>query len=194
MPSRRERLILLAPLALIPCLIGPGMMGLLLSSTNYAPAQPQVRWTGLTNYAAIFADAQFGAAIRNIVVFGLVAVPLELIVGFALAYLLLEPFRSRGLVRVMLLIPWLISPIANGVMWHFLYNSQIGLINFGLAWLGLAGLPSPLGTKGLALPAAMLTDIWRKSPLVCFLVLPGLLAIPRDHWELATLEGASSRE
>jgi multiple sugar transport system permease protein len=195
MPTRRERLLLLTPLALIllPFLIWPAVFGLLASFTNYAPAQLQVHWVGLANYASIVGDSQFQVAFRNTVVFGL-TVPAELAIGFALAYLLREPFRGRGLVRVILLIPWLVSPIANGVMWHFLYNSQIGLINFGLAWLGLAGLPSPLGAKGLALPAAMLTDIWRKSPLVCFLALPGLLAIPRDHWELATLEGASSRE
>jgi multiple sugar transport system permease protein len=192
MPTRRERLLLLTPLALIllPFLIWPAVFGFLSSFTDYAPAQFQIHWVGLGNYANIVGDSQFRVAFRNTVVFGL-TVPAELAIGFAIAYLLREPFRVRGLVRVILLIPWLVSPIANGVMWHFLFNSERGLVNFGLACLGLGTPPSPLGVKELALAATMATDIWRKSPLASFLLLPGLLALSAEQWEQATLEGAS---
>ena len=93
--------------------------------------------------------------------------------------------------RILLLVPWLVSPIANGVMWHYLLNSQIGLLHFVLAWVGRAMESSPLGLHGLALPTVIATDIWRMAPLVSFLLLPGLLSIPTDEWEQATLEGAS---
>jgi len=98
-------------------------------------------------------DHPFHVAFRNITLFSLVTVPAELVIGFVLAYLLREPFRGRGLVRAALLIPWLVSPMANGVMWHFLSNSERGLLNFCLAWLDLTALPSPLGMKGWALPS-----------------------------------------
>jgi ABC-type sugar transport system permease subunit len=75
------------------------------------------------------------------------------------------------------------------VMWHFLFDSNIGLPNFWLAWLRLPTQPSPLGLPGFALLATIATEIWRKSPLASFLLLPGLLAIPPDQWEQATLEG-----
>lgn len=193
MSTLRERLFLLTPLAviLLPFLIWPAVFGFLTSFTNYAPAELRIHFVGFADYATVLGDPQFRIAFRNIVVFSLVSVTAELALGFGLAYLLREPFRGQGFVRAALLIPWLVSPIANGVMWHFLSNSQTGLINFGLAWLGLNMLPSPLGLKGWALPAVILTDIWRKSPLVSFLLLPGLLAIPREQWEQATLEGAS---
>jgi len=183
---------LLAPLAVlvVPFLLWPALFGLVASFTNYGPLESQVRFVGLDNYAAILADPQFLIASRNIAVFTAAAVMAELGLGFAVAYLLREIFRGHALVRVALLVPWLVSPVANGVLWHFLLTPSIGPLDFARAWIGLPIGPSPLGVSGLALPTAIATDVWRKAPLVAFLVLPGLLAIPRERWETATLEGA----
>jgi multiple sugar transport system permease protein len=193
MPTRQQRLLLLAPLALllVPFFIWPAMSGFLGSFTDYVPSQVSLHFVGLDNYASILADSEFVAAWRNIALFALFAVPAELLIGFAAAFLMREPFRGRGLLRVVLLIPWLVSPIANGLLWHFLLDRNTGLLNFGLAALGLPLQPSPLGLNNLALPVAILTDIWRKWPLVNFLLLPGLLSIPNVYWEQATIEGVS---
>src|SRR5205085_3295743 len=142
---------------------------------------------GFGNYRAVLADPQFAVAFRNILAFTLASVPAELLIGFVIAYLLRESFRGRGLVRVLLLIPWLVSPIANGVMWHFLFNSSTGLVNFWFALLHLPQQPSPLGLRGWARPAVMGVEIWRTTPLVSFLLLPGLLALPAEQWEAATI-------
>ncbi len=190
MMSRRGLLFVPLLVVMVPFLVFPAALGLLASFTNYAPVVARPRVVGLDNYAAVFGDPQFLAAIRNIVIFAL-TVPIELGIGFGVAYLLREPFAGRGLVRVALLLPWLVSPVANGVMWHFLFNGSTGLLGFGQALVGLSPGPSPLGISGLALPAAMATDIWRKAPLAGFLLLPGLAAIPRERWENAILEGAS---
>jgi ABC-type sugar transport system permease subunit len=114
----------------------------------------------------------------------------ELVIGFGLAYLLRRPFRGRGLLRVLLLAPWLVSPIANGVMWTYLFNSNTGLVNFWLALLRLPAPPSPLGLLSLALPTTIAVEVWRSAPLASFLLLPGLLAIPAEQWEQAAVEGA----
>jgi ABC-type sugar transport system permease subunit len=192
---RRQDLAILAlPLALIvgPFLLWPVAFGLVASFTDYSPFVAHLRFIGLANYASILADGFFGASFRTIAVFSLVTVPAELLIGFAVALLLREPFRGRTAVRVALLVPWLISPVANGVMWHFLYSSAGGILTYFSAWLGLPSAPSPLGIRGYALPAVMLAEVWRTSPLVSFLLLPGLLSIPRSLWEQATLEGASA--
>ncbi len=189
---QRQRLLLLIPLALlvVPFLLWPALLGVLSSFTDYTPAQTHVRFVGLRNYATVLTDGQSLLAFRNIGVLTLLAVPAELIGGFAIAYALRESFRGRGLVRALLLIPWLVSPAATGVMWHFLFNSNVGLLNFWLAWLRLPPQPSPLGLSGLALPAVIVVEIWRKAPLASFLLLPGLLALPMDLWEQARLDGA----
>ncbi len=192
MLTPRQRLVLLIPLGLVllPFLIGPAAFGFFASLTNYAPVQRHLQFVGLGNYASVLGDHQFRAAFRNVAVLVLIAVPAELATGFGVAYLLREPFRGRGLLRVMLLTPWLVSPIANGVMWHFLFDGGTGLINFWFAWLRLPTQSSPLGLHGLALPTTIAVEVWRKAPLVSFLLLPGLLSIPSDQWEQGTLEDA----
>jgi multiple sugar transport system permease protein len=177
-------------LLLGPFLLWPLAFGLVASFSDYSPFVRHLRFTGLDNYA--FLDPFFAASFRTIGVYSLVTVPVELALGFGLAYLLREPFRGRTVVRIILLFPWLISPIGNGVMWHFLYASASGIFGYFAALLGLAPPPSPLGTRGLVLPAVMLAEVWRTTPLVSFLLLPGFLSIPRSLWEQATLEGAST--
>ena len=191
--TRRQRLLLFAPLTLVLGLglVGPAVLGLLGTFTTYAPGQTAIRLAGFNNYAAVLRDHVFAASIRNIAVFTLAAVPLELVIGFGLAYVLRRPMRGRGLWRLLLLIPWLVSPIASGVMWHFLFASGQGIFDFVSASLGLREGPSPLSQHGLALLTTVLVEVWRVAPLVAFLLLPGLVAIPVENWEHATIEGAS---
>jgi multiple sugar transport system permease protein len=191
--SRWQAVVLLTPLLLVllPFLIWPAAFGFIASFTNYAPVQLQSHLVGLANYRQVLGDSQFRIALRNVGVFSLVSVPAELALGFGVAYLLRRPFRGRGWLRVTLLIPWLVSPIGTGVMWHFLFNSNYGLLGFWFACLRLPSPPSPLGLTRFALPAAIAIDVWRKAPLASFLLLPGLLSIPNDQWEQLTLDGAS---
>jgi len=189
-----ERLFLYGPLGIVLSiwLIVPALLGLVATITNYGPAQPAVHWVGLHNFEVILADRAFAAAILNIAVFTLVAVPLQLVVGFSLAYLLRQPFRGRTVVRLLLLLPWLVSPVASGVMWHFLFGSETGFLNFAARSLGMPSLPSPLSQHGLDLLAVVLVETWRVAPLVAFLLLPGLTAIPRERWEDALLDGLAT--
>ena len=191
--SRRDRVILFAPAALLLTgwLILPAVLGLLASLTDYSPFAQAVHLTGLTNYATVLSDHLFTAAVRNVAVLTMVAVPLELAIGFGLAYLLRGPIWGRGLWRVLLLLPWLVSPIASGVMWHFLLGPTRGILNFALGWIGRPELASPTGDIRLALPTTIAVEIWRVAPLVTFLLLPGFASIPGDRWEDATLSGAS---
>jgi multiple sugar transport system permease protein len=186
-----ERGLLYGPLAIVVSiwLLIPALLGLVSTFTNYAPTESSVAWVGLHNFQSILSDRTFGAAIRNIAIFTLVAVPLQLIIGFSVADALRRPFRGRTLVRVLLLLPWLVSPIASGVMWHFLLGSETGFLGFGFRSIGLPAPPSPLSQHGLALLTVVLVETWRVAPLVAFLLLPGLASIPRERWEDATIDG-----
>ena len=189
--TKSERLLLYGPLAIVLSiwLIVPALLGLAATLTNYALAQPAIRWVGLHNFEMLLADRSFAAAVRNIAVFSVLAVPTELVIGFGLAYLLRRPLRGRALIRLLLLLPWLISPVASGVMWHFLLGSETGFLNFAARSLGMPSLPSPLSQHGLDLLTVVLVESWRVAPLVAFLFLPGLTAIPRERWEDALLDG-----
>jgi multiple sugar transport system permease protein len=191
--TRRDRIVLFAPLAVLlgGWLVLPSVLGLLATFTTYSPFTTTVQFSGFANYAAVVQDPQFGAALRNIVVFTAVAVPVELAVGLGIAYLLRRPIKGRALWRVLLLMPWLVSPIAGGVMWHFLFGSATGFLDFAFGWLNLPEVASPIGDLRLALPTAIAIEVWRVAPFVTFLLLPGLLSIPNERWEDATLSGAS---
>ncbi len=189
----RDQLLLFAPLAVLLTgwLVLPALLGLGATFTNYSPFVTRVRFTGLANYGAVVSDPQFGAAVRNIAVFIAFAVPLELAIGFGVAYVLRRPIAGRAIWQLLLLLPWLVSPIASGVMWHFLYGTATGIVAFILGWLGQPDVPSPLGDVRAALPATIAVEVWRVAPFVTFLVLPGLSVIPPERWEEATLAGAS---
>lgn len=190
--TRRDRLVLLAPLAILlgGWLLVPALVGLAATLTTYSPLSTTVAFVGGQNYGRVIADPQYRAAVRNIVIFTLVAVPLELSLGFAIAYLLRRPIWARSWWRILLLLPWLVSPIAGGVMWHYLLGGATGILDFGLGWLGQPETASPIGDVHLALPTAIAVEVWRVTPFVTFLLLPGLASIPEERWEQATLAGA----
>jgi len=191
--TRSERALLFAPFGILLSiwLLIPALLGLISTLTNYAPVEPAVGWVGLRNFQSILSDRTFGAAVRNVVIFTIVAVPLELVVGFCLADALRRPFRGRTAARVVLLLPWLVSPIASGVMWHFLLASETGFLGFAYRSIGLPAPPSPLSQHGLALLTIVLVETWRLAPLAAFLLLPGLSSIPHERWEDSTIDGLS---
>src|SRR5438046_6156769 len=94
--TRVERLVLVGPLAIVLAiwLVLPALLGLAATFTDYAPVEPSVHWVGLRNFAQILADRTFAGAGRNIAIFSVVAVPLQLALGFGLASLLRPPFRG----------------------------------------------------------------------------------------------------
>jgi len=191
--TRRDRLLLFAPLAILlgGWLVIPALVGLGATLTTYSPLTTAVAFAGWRNYTDVLHDPQFGEAVRNVAIFTLVAVPLELGLGFGIAYLLRRPFRGRSWWRGLLLLPWLVSPIASGVMWHYLFSGATGILNYVLGWLGQPEVASPIGDVRLALAATIAIEVWRMAPFVTFLLLPGLVAIPEERWEQATLAGTS---
>ena len=180
MLTRLQRAGFLLPFVVIVLvfIVLPAIIGFVSSFTNYSPLQQHpVHVVGLENYARVFSEPEFPASLHNITIFTIFTVSLELMLGVLLAYILRVPFRGRSFVRVVLLLPWLVSPIANGVMWHYIFNQP--------------GFPNLLGSS-TALIVVMLVEVWRTAPFVTFLVLPGVLGIPQQNWDDARLDGLSS--
>jgi multiple sugar transport system permease protein len=189
--TRRQQVLLLTPFIIVvaPFLICPTAFGFAASFTDYMPFRTSVAFTGFQNYARVLQDNTFMAAVGNGGVFTLVTVAMEMVIGFAVAYALRRPFKGRALLRFILLIPWLVSPAASGVMWHQLLSNEHGLLSY---WTALLGLPPPAYPLVSAPFASVIAvEVWRKAPLVSFLILPGLQAIPGEQWDNAKLDGLS---
>ena len=188
----RERLLLLFPMLLLLVfgILGPALFGLMATFTSYSPFRMGWSFVGLDNYRAVLRDPEYLTAVRNVLVFTALMVPLALALGTGLAAVV-RTRRRRVLLRSVLLIPWLVSPVANGVMWHFLLSTPVGIGGFVTGWLGMQEGASPLSSPALALLTLVLVEVWRTAPLVAFLVLPLMASIPAEPWEEATMVGAS---
>ncbi len=148
-----------------------------------------VRFRGLDNYAFILSDAPFGRALANTVTFVVGAVSMELVLGLGLALLVQKLVRFQNFARAVLLAPMFITPIAVGLMFRFLLNSELGVIPY---YLAVVGVEVAWFDERLALFSIMLIDTWQWTPFMLLMFLAGLEALPKDPFEAARVDGASA--
>jgi multiple sugar transport system permease protein len=186
--------VLLMPLALylvtwrlLPLLY---MGWLSLTSWNIGRGAPPA-FIGIGNYVRLLSDGRFLGAVKVSASFMLIATSLEVVLGVGLALLVNRGFRGQSLVRGILLVPMITSPVAVGTIWYLLYNSKIGPLTTFVEWLGF-GTQDWLGATSTALLAIVAADLWEWTPFVFLLVLSGLQGIPDAVLEAARIDGASA--
>jgi len=138
-------------------------------------------FVGLQNYRAIVTDSLFWASFRHTLVFVGASVALELILGPAIALAMNQAGVSLAVVtQAVILLPWAVPPVVNGVMWSFLFNSKYGYVNAILLRLGLIGEYVQWGSDPtLAMLVVIIAYVWRTTPFAVLLVHAALRAIPR---------------
>lgn len=151
------------------------------------------RFVGLANYLQAAQDPLFRQVFGQTLYFVIASLALELAIGLGLALLLHRSFYGRNMVRGLILLPWMLSPVVAAFSWAWLLNDAYGLVNYLLVQGGLIQTPrSWLGTVGLAMPAVILVDVWRETPFVTVVLLAGLQSIPSEVREAARVDGASA--
>jgi multiple sugar transport system permease protein len=193
--TRRSRLGPYLPLApamvfLLGLTTYPLVYDVWVSLHNWNLLSPVHPFVGGANYAAALTSGQFWQSVRITVEFVLETVPAELLLGIALAVLVSEIPKARGLVRSTLLAPFVLAPTAVGLLWLIMYDEGYGVVNYFTSVLGL-GRHNWVASPGLALPGLALVDIWEWCPFVFLVVLAGLQAVPVESLEAAAVEGAS---
>ena len=187
--------------------IGPTMLILLvinifpliwtvkLSFTNFRANRPNatVADVGIDNYVAVLTDPDIWLAMQTTAHFLFWTITLQMLIGFALAYLIDRKFRGHGFWTTVILIPMMLSPAVVGNFWAFLYQPQIGLFNYAVALF--SGVPassfSMLGSVQLAPWAIIIVDTWMWTPYVMLICLAGLRSIPDYIYEAAEVDRAS---
>jgi trehalose/maltose transport system permease protein len=194
----RERLawFLVAPSILVVALVAlyPLAQSFRLSFTNARFGSPRPeRFVGLDNYARLFSDNVFLAALQHTVVFTVVSVAIETVLGIAVALIINSNFQGRGIVRTSMLIPWAIPTVVSSQLWKFMYNQDNGVINDVLVnRLGvIAGPIAWIANPQTSLPSIIAVDVWKTTPFMALLLLAGLQIIPGDVYEAATVDGAN---
>jgi multiple sugar transport system permease protein len=148
------------------------------------PAPP--RFVGLDNYLRLAGDERFWNALGNTLYFVAVSVTLELALGLAFALAVQRPFRGRAALYGLILLPWAVPTAVSARMWEWMYNSEIGVLNFLLG-----AQVNWLGSPAWALNAAILMDVWKSTPFVALLLVAGLQGIAPDLYRAAAVDGAS---
>lgn len=151
------------------------------------------KFVGLDNFRRLIHDHQFGAALRHTLVFIAGYVPLVMVLALLIALALNAKLRGIALIRTAFFLPVVSSWVAVALLWTWLFNPRYGLVNYGLEKLGIDG-PGWLFDKDWAMPAIILTSVWKDLGFVMVLFLAGLQAIPRDYYEAAALDGAGGFE
>jgi multiple sugar transport system permease protein len=151
-------------------------------------------FTGWENYGRVFEDPLFWVAIKNTLTFTAVTVTSEIVLAVAIALLINQTgiWTSR-VTRFLILLPYAIPPIANGLIWSFLYSFQFGYLNRILFSAGLIDEPvNWAGNPATALYAVSVPYVWRTLPFAIILVHAALQGIPRELYEQAAIDGANA--
>ena len=190
---------LLAPAALYVTLLVavPFLFSLYLAVSDATVGEQVAGFIGLENFKAALEMDSFWVALRNSVVFFVGAAVLKSLLGTSLAFLLLQEFRGKKLVRALVVIPFTL-PVAISVLgWKWMYDSQFSVFNWVLSRLGLIGTygtdawPVWLGDPRLALVACILVNVWRTFPFSAIVLLAGFTSVPNEVLDAAKVDGCS---
>lgn len=153
----------------------------------------QLHWVGLENFRSILQSPSFRAALKNSIIFTVAAQVIVMVCANILSIALEKPFRGRGLVRFLILLPW-VAPVSLGTIgWKWILDSIYSVITWVLVTLGFVNKYSPpmwLGQEGLAITSVILVHCWRLIPFSTVILLAGRSAIPKEIPEAAAIDGA----
>lgn len=150
-------------------------------------------WAGLANFTRLFQDEVFWLSLRHTLVFVAASVLLELVIGLAIALTISDErvWLSR-VTRLLILIPWAVPPVVNGLLWSFIANAQYGYLNRALHKLGLiTDYVNWLGQPQLAMAVVIAAYVWRTTPFNILLYHAAIQGIPSEIYEAAAVDGAS---
>ncbi len=188
---------LLSPSLLALLLVGmyPFIYMIILSfrKLNFRKLGTTGEFIGLENYRNLFTESVFLTSLKTTIFIVLTSVPIELILGFAIAYLFNRHFPLRRLAVTVTIIPTVLAPIAIAVMWKIMLASPWGFLMYNVFYkVGLFEDISIFGSPGWALAAIIGIDVWEWTPFMFLVFLAGLGGLPQRPYEAAAVDGASA--
>jgi multiple sugar transport system permease protein len=194
-PQRKWGEIGTALIFILPALLGfavffvwPTIRGFYLSFTNYDGSKRPPVWVGLENYKKMFSDAVLGNSLLVTLEYVVINIVVQTILAVAIAVLMQRVAKSM-LIRGALLFPYLIANVIVALVWFWMLDPSIGIVNVMLEKIGLNG-QSWFGDANLVIPTIALVNVWRYMGYTALLIFAGLQTIPASVYEAASLDGA----
>lgn len=168
---------------------GPLVFSLIMSLFNW-PVTKAPEFVGLENYTTMFtADPQFYKSLTITLKFAAVFVPLNLIIALALALLISQPIKGAKVFRTIFYLPAVVSGVAVSIIWGWIFNSEYGILNYFLKFLGIEG-PKWLIDPKWAIIAIVVASAWGVGTMM-LIFYTDIRSIPKDMYEAAAIDGAS---
>ncbi len=147
-------------------------------------------FNGLANYIEILKSPDFWHSFGITFYYTFLAIAMELVAGVLLAVLINKDFRGKGVVKTIILLPYMMAPVAVGMMWMLFYEPTSGFMNWLFTTIGLprSGFTS---ARGSVIPSLAFVEFWQMTPMVVIVCMAGLAALPEDCMEAAVVDGAT---
>ena len=186
---------LIAPalVALIVIGVVPILITVSYSFQYYVLTDPlNQHFVGLENYITLFKNPLFWRILGNTMLFAVLSMLFQLVLGFAGAILMSKAMKATGLVRTAVLIPWAIPGIIIAYTFSYMFNDQMGVLNSILMASGVSETGVSMLTSGAgAMLVVVLADTWKQFPYVALMLMAGLQTIPEEYYEAASIDGAT---
>lgn len=148
-------------------------------------------FAGLGNYAGVLSDGDFWAALQRTLYFSVITVAVGVLFALLLALALTVDFRGRTIARVVLLVPWALPPVVNGIMWKLIFDGNVGIVNAVLRNLGFIRENIQfLANPALTLNILIFAEIWKLVPFLTLLLIAALQNVPANLQKAASIDGA----
>ena len=181
------------PLTLyIVIVIAPLLYSFFFSLTDWNGFNPEYNFVGLSNFERIFSDPLFGNAIKNTVIWIVIALTVPVVGGLGLALILNEGLRGANIYKSLFYLPICLSLAVIGQIWLWIYQPRWGLLNLTLDGVGLQDVSRAwLGDPNTALASVMVAWVWQQLGLGMVIFLAGLTAVPTELTDAAQIDGAN---
>lgn len=150
-------------------------------------------FVGINNFIEVFTESMFQTSFIQTTYFTIVVVVLEVLLGLFIALILKQNFWGKPVLLAVILAPWAVPPVVNGVMWRFFFNSEFGWVNGFLYDVGIINqYMSLLSNPGIALYLVAFAYVWRTVPFSTLIFYAGVKSIPEELYEAARVDGANT--
>jgi len=171
----------------------PVLYSLWLSFYKRNPATRKEKFLPSWNWEKLITDDRVWDAVQITFTYALVALAIQLVLGLSIALILDTDKKGFGVLRALMTLPLVVPPAVTGMMFLLMYDSSFGVISNSLYALNLLSPTAPiLGTGSTALLGVIVADVWQWTPFMVLIMLAGLRALPREPFEAASIDGATS--
>ena len=191
--DRNFKQLLVAPSIFLLLLVGvfPLLYLVMVSFQGITMTENNTDFVGLQNYAYLVQDKRMWQALGHTMIFLVIALPIELLLGLAMAQLFLDKLPGRQVFIALLVLPVVISPIVAGATWSLMFDNRFGPINQIIGWI--VGKDMALlwtFNPNLVYPAILVAEIWQWTPFMFLLLLAALSNVDKSQLEAAAIDGA----